>query len=58
MTLSEEHEGTRKLALAAYNAQALDPEDYDFIEQNPERAEEVLEFTRWLAGSPAPEETS
>lgn len=45
-----ERQATIALALAAFKAGALDGPDFDFIEANPERAGEVLELTRWLAG--------
>lgn len=45
-----EHRATRILACAAFKAGALDPVDLDFIIDEPARADEVLEFDRWLAG--------
>ena len=53
-----EHRATRFLARKAFDAGALDPVSWEFILDEPERAEEVLEFTRWLAGETAGEETS
>ena len=45
-----EARATRWLARRAFEDGALDPVDWDFINDYPERADEVLEFTRWLAG--------
>ena len=41
---------TRFLARKAFDAGALDPVSWEFIHDEPERADEVIEFTRWLAG--------
>ena len=41
---------TRFLARAAFDAGALDPVSWEFIHDNPHRAGEVLDFTRWLSG--------
>ena len=44
---------TRYLARHAMHAEAIDPSDFDFIDENPERAHEVSEFVTWLCGEPA-----
>ena len=41
---------TRFLAGKAFDARALDPVSWEFIHDEPARASEVPEFTRWLAG--------
>lgn len=41
---------TRFLANAAFDSKAIDPISWEFINDAPERADEVPEFTRWLAG--------
>ena len=37
------------LALVALHKGAIEGVDFDFIEESPERAEEVAEFTGWLS---------
>jgi hypothetical protein len=39
---------TRWLAGEALKARALDGADFDFIDEEPMRADEVAEFTNWL----------
>lgn len=41
---------TRWLARRAFEAGAIEPVSWEFIHDEPARAGEVLEFTRWLAG--------
>ena len=45
---------TRYLARNAYHAKVLDPIDWEFIDENPERAHEVAEFCDWLIWEEAP----
>lgn len=44
-----EARATRFLARAAFAARAIDPITFEFILDNPERAEECSEFVDWLA---------
>ncbi len=44
-----DHRTTRWLARRAFEDGALDPVSWEFIHDELERADEVLEFTRWLS---------
>lgn len=47
-----EERATRFLARHAYKEGAISPICFEFILDEPDRCDEVLEFTRWLAGAP------
>lgn len=49
--MSLDARATRWLARKAFEAKALDPISFEFLLEEPERAEEVPEFTDWLAGA-------
>ena len=44
-----DNKATRWLARQAFFMSAISPTDFDFIDENPERADEVQEFVLWLA---------
>lgn len=48
--MSADAKTTRWLARRAFESGALDPVSWEFIDEEPDRAEEVSEFVEWLSG--------
>lgn len=49
-----EQRATRWLARKAFEDKAIDPVTYEFLTDEPERADEVPEFEEWLAAGGEP----